>query len=92
MNTGEIIIYQNPDGNIKIDVRIEDESVWLSIDQMGELFQRSRATINEHIINIFEEKELEKEVSVRKIGNSDFSYRNLPTFTTLMSLSPWVTG
>jgi len=73
MNRGEIIIYQNPEGNIKIDVRIEDETVWLSIDQMGELFQKSRATINEHIIHIFEEKELEKEASVRKIGNSDFS-------------------
>jgi len=73
MNTGEIIIYQNPEGNIKIDVRIEDETVWLSIDQMGELFQKSRATINEHIIHIFDEKELEKESSVRKIGISDFS-------------------
>ena len=73
MNTGEIIIYQNPEGNIKIDVRIEDETVWLSIDQMGELFQKSRATINEHIIHIFYEKELEKESSVRKIGISDFS-------------------
>lgn len=73
MNRGEIIIYQNPEGNIKIDVRIEDDTVWLSIDQMGELFQKSRANINEHIIHIFEEKELEKEVSIRKIGISDFS-------------------
>lgn len=73
MNTGEIILYSNNDGNINIDVLIADDTVWLSIDQMGELFQKSRATINEHIINIFEEKELEKEASLRKIGNSDFS-------------------
>jgi hypothetical protein len=73
MNTGEIIIYQNPEGNIRIDVRMEDETVWLSIDQMVELFQKSRATINEHIIHIFEEQELEKEKSVRKVGISDFS-------------------
>jgi len=73
MNTGEIILYQNPEGNIKIDVRLENETVWLSIDQMSELFKKSRATINEHIIHIFEEKELEEEASMRKIGNSDFS-------------------
>ncbi len=73
MNTGEIILYKNPEGNIRIDVLIENETVWLSIDQMSELFQKSRATINEHIIHIFEEEELGKEVSVRKIGISDFS-------------------
>lgn len=73
MNRGEIILYQNPEGNIKIDVRIEDETVWLTLDQMSELFQKSRATINEHIIHIFEELELNKEATVRKIGISDFS-------------------
>lgn len=73
MNTGEIILYKNPEGNIRIDVLIENETVWLSIDQMSELFQKSQATINEHIIHIFEEEELGKEVSVRKIGISDFS-------------------
>ncbi len=69
----EIIIYQNQNGNIKIDVHIEGETVWLSIDQMSELFQKSRSTINEHIINIYEEQELDKETSMRKIGISDFS-------------------
>ena len=67
------MIYQNLARNIKIDVRIEDENVWLTIDHMSELFKKSRATINEHIIHIFEEKELEVETSVRKIGISDFS-------------------
>lgn len=73
MDTGEIIIYQSGDGNIKIDVRIEEETVWLTIDQMSELFQKSRSTINEHIIHIYEEKELDNDTSVRKIGISDFS-------------------
>ena len=69
----EIIIYQNQEGNIKIDVRLEEETVWLTIDQMSELFQKSRSTINEHILNVYEEQELDKEVSMRKIGISDFS-------------------
>ena len=55
------------------DVRFEGETVWLTIDDMASLFEKSRSTINEHILNIFEEGELEKESSVRKIGNSDFS-------------------
>ena len=69
----EIIIYKNPDGNIKIDVRLEDEMVWLTIDQMASLFAKSRATVNEHILHIFEEGELNKEPVTRKIGISDFS-------------------
>jgi hypothetical protein len=69
----EIILYQSTNGNIKIDVTLQDETVWLTIDQMCELFQKSRSTVNEHIINIFEEQELDKEPSMRKIGISDFS-------------------
>lgn len=73
MNNSQILIYQSDDGQTKIQTRLEDETVWLSIEQMGELFQKSRSTINEHILNIYEEGELEKELSMRKIGNSDFS-------------------
>lgn len=72
MNT-EIIIYQTEDGQTKIQTRLEDETVWLTIEQMSELFQKSRSTINEHILNIYSEGELEKENSMRKIGISDFS-------------------
>ena len=68
----EILIYQNTDGRIKLDVMLDQETVWLTIDQMAELFQNSRSTINEHILNIYKEGELEKETSLRKIGNSDF--------------------
>ncbi len=65
MNNGEILIYQNSEGNIKIDVRLEDETVWLTQAQLCELFQKSKATISEHIKNVFEEGELEASATVR---------------------------
>jgi len=73
MENTNIIIYQTEDGNTKIETRLEDETVWLTIDQMAELFQKSRSTINEHILNIYKEQELDNEQSMRKIGISDFS-------------------
>lgn len=62
----EIIIYQNQEGNIKIDVRLEEETVWLTQDQMATLFGKAKSTINEHIKNIFAEGELDEKVVVRK--------------------------
>jgi hypothetical protein len=62
----DIIIYQSPDGNIKIDVRLEEESVWLTQDQMATLFGKAKSTINEHIKNVFAEGELDEKVVVRK--------------------------
>ena len=73
MNTGEILLYQNQDGSIKIDVRLEEETVWLTQEQMGLLFGKAKSTINEHILNIYAENELVEETSIRKIGISDFS-------------------
>src|SRR3989339_1017447 len=72
-NSGEIIIYEGADGAPSIEVRIEGETVWLTIDQISKLFNKSRSTVNEHILNIYAEKELNEAESVRKIGNSDFS-------------------
>ena len=72
-NKSEIVIFKTSDDKISVDVRFEGETVWLTIDDMASLFEKSRSTINEHILNIFEEGELEKENVVRKIGNSDFS-------------------
>lgn len=69
----EIIIYRSESGDIKVDVLFADETVWLTIDQMSELFGKSRSTINEHILNVYSEGELTEEASKRKIGNSDFS-------------------
>ena len=63
---GEIIIYQSPDGLAKIDVRMVDETVWLSQAQLCELFHTSKANISEHIKHIFEEGELEEDGVVRK--------------------------
>lgn len=73
IRTNSIIIYEGNGGQPKIEVRFEGETVWLTIDQMAELFDKSRSTINEHILNIYQEKELEETKSMRKIGNSDFS-------------------
>jgi len=69
----EIILYTTDDGLTKINVKLENETVWLSIDQMAELFNKSRSTINEHIINIYSENELVESETMRKIGISDFS-------------------
>ncbi|TDU40416.1 hypothetical protein BXY82_2464 [Gelidibacter sediminis] len=66
MMNSNILLYQNQDGNIKIDVRLDEETVWLTQAQMQELFQKSKATISEHIKNVFEEGELNKEVAVRE--------------------------
>jgi hypothetical protein len=65
MNSSEILIYQSPDGTIKIDVRLEDETVWLTQAQMGELFGKDKRTVSEHIGNIFKEGELDETVVVR---------------------------
>ena len=65
MNTGEILIYQNNDGNINIDVRLEEETVWLSQAQMGMLFNKDKRTISEHISNVFKEGELNESSVVR---------------------------
>ncbi len=73
MSSSEILIYQNQEGNIKIDVRLEEETVWLTQDQMALLFGKAKSTINEHILNIYTENELVEATSIRKIGISDFS-------------------
>jgi hypothetical protein len=65
MNTGEILLYQSSEGSIKIDVRLEDETVWLTQDQMGALFGKARTTITEHIQNVFKEGELDEAVVCR---------------------------
>lgn len=62
----EILIYQNQEGSVKVDVRLEHETVWLTQAQICELFQKSKATISEHIKNVFEEGELDEKVVVRK--------------------------
>ena len=62
----EILIYQNAEGNIKIDVRLEEDTVWLTTDQMALIFSRGRSTIAEHIANVYEERELNQISTCRK--------------------------
>jgi len=64
--SSEILIYQSTAGDIKIDVRLEEETVWLTQAQMGQLFGKDKRTISEHIGNIFKEGELNEKVVVRK--------------------------
>ncbi len=64
--TGEIILYQNAEGTIKLEVLLEEETVWLTQAQICELFQKSKATVSEHIKNVFDEGELNAAATVRK--------------------------
>ena len=59
------IIYQNPNGEVKVDVFVENETVWLTQKSMGELFGVVKSTISEHLSNVFETNELKKEATVR---------------------------
>lgn len=69
-NRTELMMYQTEDGQTKIDVRMENETVWLSLDQMAELFQRDKSTISRHIRNIFAEGELDREAVVAKFATT----------------------
>lgn len=73
MDNSEIIIYKTEDGLTQVDVTFTDDTVWLTQEQMAELFQKAKSTINEHINNIYNEGELRKEDTLRKFGNSEFS-------------------
>jgi hypothetical protein len=64
--TNQLLIYQNPDGTIKIDVRLEDDTVWLTQEQLAVLFGKGRSTVAEHIANVFEEAELQSNRTCRK--------------------------
>lgn len=66
MSNGEILIYQNQEGSIKIDVRLEEETVWLTQAQIALLFAKGRTTITEHIQNVFNEGELDEKVVCRE--------------------------
>ena len=87
-NTSELILYQTEDGITKIEVRLQNETVWLTIEQMAELFQKSRSTINEHILNVYNEQELLETDTMRKIGISDFSTKptNLYNLDVIISV------
>lgn len=60
MDKGQFLLYQTPDGESKIEVKLQNDNVWLSLDQMAELFQRNKSTISRHIKNVLEEGELDE--------------------------------
>ena len=77
--TNEIIIYQTANGNIKIDVQLADETVWLTQAQMAQLFNKGRTTITEHIRNVFKEGELDENSVCRKFRTTAQDGKNYDT-------------
>lgn len=75
----EILIYRTEDGHTKIDVKLEDETVWLTQAQLSELYQTSKSNISEHIKHIFEEGELDKQSVVRKFRTTAADGKNYNT-------------
>ena len=80
-------MYTTPDGVTKVDVTFEEDTVWLTQDQMAELFQKAKSTINEHIKNIYADGELVEASTMRKIGNSEFSTKPLNFYNLYMVIS-----
>lgn len=91
-NKRDILIYQSQNGQIKVEVRFEDETVWLTQQQMAELYQCSRTNVVEHIKHIYEDEELEEQATCRKIrqvqmeGNREVS-REFPFYNLDMIIS-----
>ncbi len=76
MKNQNILIYQNEQGNIKVDVKFEEESIWLTQSQICELYGKAKSTISEHIKAIFEDGELEETVVVRKFRTTTNNGKN----------------
>ena len=91
-NHGEIIIYQSDDGLTSIEVKVQNETVWLTQQQMADLFQTSRTNVVEHIKHIYEEGEIDEDSTcrkfrqVRKEGNREVS-REMPFYNLDMIIS-----
>ncbi len=64
--SGEIVLYEAPDGQVRVDVRFERETVWLSLNQMSDLFKRDKSVISRHLRNVFTSHELERKAVVAK--------------------------
>ena len=89
INNQDILIYQNKEGNIKLDVHLQNETVWINRQQMANLFDRDVKTIGKHINNVFNEGELEKDVVVAKFATTT-SFINSPSENTLLMCFPIV--
>ena len=78
-HNGDIVIYQSEDGNTRINVNLQDETVWLLQQQLVELYQTSKSNISEHIKHIFEEGELTESLVVRKFRTTAKDGKNYST-------------
>ena len=74
-NKGEIILYNTPDGQTNIEVRLVNETVWLTQAQMAELFQKDQSVIARHITNVFKEGELDRESNMQIVHNTLSKYK-----------------
>lgn len=83
MSNSELLIYQATDGKTHLDVRLEDETVWLTQEHMAQLFGKSKSTINEHIKNIFPEGELVEQDVMKKFGIFEFQQKT-PNFYNVL--------
>ena len=82
-----LLMYTTPDGVTKVDVSFEEDTVWLTQDQMAELFQKAKSTINEHTKNIYADGELVESSTMRKFGNVEFSTKSLNFYNLDMVFS-----
>ena len=87
-NKSSLIIYTTDDGLTNVDVTFDNETVWLTQEQMADLFQKAKSTINEHIKNIYDEGELKQKETMRKFGKSEFSTKptNLYNLDVIISV------
>ena len=81
------MIYESDD-NIKVEVILEDENIWLTQDQISKLYNKAKSTINEHIKNIYSEHELSETNTMRKFGNSEFSTKSKNYYNLDMIIIP----
>jgi len=87
-STVQFLIYKSDNQDVKVDVLLHDENIWLTQEQMAQLFGKAKSTINEHIKNIFKDGELEESEVMQKFGNSEFqqkapNYYNLDTIISV---------
>ncbi|WP_321777543.1 virulence RhuM family protein [Sulfurimonas sp.] len=87
-STAEFLIYKSDNQDVKVDVLLHDENIWLTQEQMAQLFGKAKSTINEHIKNIFKDEELIESQVMQKFGNSEFqkkqtNYYNLDTIISV---------
>ena len=86
-NNFPILIYQTTDGLTKVNVSFEEDTVWLTQEQMAELFQKSKSTINYHNQQVYEDGELNRDATMRKFENFEFSTKPLNFYNLDMVIS-----